>query len=226
MTGAAPSLDVDARAVLLDLDGVMVVSEASIERAWRAWAEDAGLSWPDVAAHVPGRHAVDTIRAVAPQLSEAEVDAAARAVNDAQVVDTSGLETVAGMRALVDALDGGAWGVVTGCPRRLAAARLAATGYPRPPVLVAAEDVARGKPHPDGYALAAARLGVDAAGCVAIEDAPAGVAAARAAGARVVALTTTHDAADLGDAHAVVPDATWLAVERTARGVAVRVSRA
>lgn len=76
--------------------------------------------------------------------------------------------------------------------------------------LVAAEDVARGKPDPAGYALALARLGEAtgrtprAAASLAIEDSPAGIAAARAAGLAVLAVTTSYAAAALGGAAAVV----------------------
>jgi len=79
---------------------------------------------------------------------------------------------------------------VTSCGRALAELRLSSVGLPIPKVVVTSEDVAHGKPAPDGYRLGAKRLGQDAAACIVFEDAPAGIAAARNAGARVIALTT------------------------------------
>lgn len=58
--------------------------------------------------------------------------------------------------------------------------------------VVSGADVARGKPYPDVFLLAAARLGVSPGHCVVIEDAVAGIKAARAAGMRCVAVTTTN----------------------------------
>lgn len=208
-------------AVLLDLDGVMVHSAASIERAWRAWSSARGLPWREVEPHVHGRLAVDTIRALLPDLAGGEVEREARAVNDRQVRDTSDVEPVAGMRGLVGALPDQSWAVVTACPRDLALSRIVAGGYPRPAALVTFEDVDRGKPDPQGYLLAAEKLGVEPSRCLVVEDSPAGVAAAKATGMAVVGLSTTHDTTELRDADAVVPDASWLRVRRASRGMSL-----
>ncbi|WP_292015776.1 HAD-IA family hydrolase, partial [Mesorhizobium sp.] len=61
-----------------------------------------------------------------------------------------------------------------------------------PAVIVAAEDVTRGKPAPDCFQLAARRLGVDARDCLVFEDAPAGIAAAEASGASLMVISATH----------------------------------
>ena len=97
-------------------------------------------------------------------------------------------------------------GVVTSCSPALAAARLQAAGLPTPAVLITSDRTERGKPHPDPYLAGAAALGADPADCLVIEDAPAGVRAARAAGMTVWAVTTTHTAAELTDAHEVLAD--------------------
>jgi len=72
-----------------------------------------------------------------------------------------------------------------------------------PNVLVTADQVARGKPAPDAYLLAAERLGADPAVCLVLEDAPSGIAAGRAAGMTVWAVTTTHAPAELGGAQRI-----------------------
>ena len=93
--------------------------------------------------------------------------------------------------------------IVTSGVRALALARIDAAGLPRPAVLVTFDDVAQGKPHPEPFLLAAQRLGVDAADCLAVEDAPPGLTAARAAGCTTLAIVGTHRADQLG-ADAVV----------------------
>ncbi|HZN20298.1 MAG TPA: HAD-IA family hydrolase [Micromonosporaceae bacterium] len=181
-------VELTAEALLFDLDGVLVDSAGSITRAWRRWAERRGVAWTALAPHVTGRHAVDTIRAVRPDLPDHQVRRDADEVNAEQVEDITGVVAIPGMVDVVSAATRAPWAVVTGCPRALALARLRACGYPLPPVLVTAEDVARGKPAPDGYLRAAAALGVAGERCVAIEDSASGVAAAQAAGAAVVML--------------------------------------
>ena len=98
-----------------------------------------------------------------------------------------------------------------------------ADGLPTPPVLIAAEDVRFGKPDPEGYLKAAAALGQDIAGCLVIEDAPAGVAAARTAGAQILAVATTHAPSRLTTADAVIPDLTACRVSVRPQGLAVTI---
>ena len=78
------------------------------------------------------------------------------------------------------------WAVVTSAPRELAVHRMTVAGLPLPEVLVPADEVAHGKPAPDGYLQAAERLGIDPRDCVACEDAEPGVRSALDSGARVV----------------------------------------
>jgi sugar-phosphatase len=177
------------RAVHFDLDGVLADSAESVRRAWRRWAARRDVAWPDLAGQIPGRLAVDTIRAVRPDLDATSVQADADLVNAWQVADQADSRAVPGLPELVASLGGVAWSVVTGAPRALAAARLARCGYPVPSVLVAAQDVVRGKPSPEGYLLAARRLGIPITDSLVVEDSPAGIEAGLAAGAAVLAIT-------------------------------------
>lgn len=139
-------------------------------------------------------------------------DAEVAWLDDTELADLDGLRAVPGAHQLLKALPQDRWAIVTSCGRALAHQRLAAVGLPVPRVLVVSEDVKQGKPAPDGYRLGAERLGYDAAACIVFEDAPAGVAAGRRAGARVVGLTTAFSALDLPDAEATIPDFTSIHV--------------
>lgn len=121
------------------------------------------------------------------QFAGPDVDIAeeARQFHATELVDTEGVVAIAGIEALLAGLDPDAWAIVTSAPRELAKVRLRAAGLPVPKILVAAEDVGRGKPDPEGFLKAAQLLGVPIADCLVFEDSPAGVAAGKAAGAHV-----------------------------------------
>ncbi|HZU02432.1 MAG TPA: HAD family hydrolase [Ktedonobacteraceae bacterium] len=181
--------DICCQAVIFDLDGVLVDSTASVEHAWRVWAEQHGLSVNAVLAVTHGRRSIETMLLVAPHLA---TDQEAEALNLFQARDTSRDVPVAGAQALLSALPAQSWAIVTSGPPVLAHARLLAVGLPVPPVLVTSEDVTRGKPDPQGYLQAASRLGVPPELCLVFEDAPVGIAAGQAAGMRVIAVATTY----------------------------------
>jgi mannitol-1-/sugar-/sorbitol-6-phosphatase len=207
----------ECSAVIFDLDGVLVDSARVVEQQWRRWASSRGLRAEPFLRVCHGRRAVETIRLAAPHLdAEAEV----AAFGPAEEVDTVAIAAVAGAARLLGTLPPEAWGVATSGPRTAAALRLTRAGLPAPRVLVCAEDVSRGKPNPDAYLLAAARLGAAPADCLVVEDAPAGIQAARAAGMAVVGLTTTHRPDELeADAIAATLSAVYLGrVDRPARG--------
>jgi mannitol-1-/sugar-/sorbitol-6-phosphatase len=174
------------RAFLSDLDGVLVDSTAAIERTWIRWGRRFGADGRAIVAANHGRPARDVL---AQFVGGAELEAAAAAFEDDEVNDTEGIVALPGA---TDVLSLPVVAVVTSCTLRLARARLAAAGLREPPVLVSADMVARGKPAPDPYLLGAERLGVDPADCIVLEDAPAGIAAGRAAGMTVWAVATTH----------------------------------
>jgi sugar-phosphatase len=184
-------------AVISDLDGVLVDSAAAVARAWRAWGERHGF---DGAAIQAANHGRPASAVVAEHVAPEEVEAEAALVLAAEVADTGGVVAFAGATGVL-ALPVVA--IATSCALPLAHARLAAAGLRAPAVLVTADQVARGKPAPDPYLLAAERLGVDPAGCLVLEDAPSGVAAGRAAGMTVWAVTTTHAPVELAHAHRI-----------------------
>ena len=174
-----------ARGLLFDNDGVLVDSEPSVVRSWTRWAVEADLDPAEVLAAVPGRRAADT---VALFVDADEVAQAVARITRHELEDVAGTTAVPGVLELVPQLDAVPWAVVTSGVRELAAARLAAAGVPLPAVLVTAEDVSAGKPHPEPYLTGAARLGIAPADLVVLEDSPSGVAAGLAAGCTVLGI--------------------------------------
>jgi len=193
----------DVSAVLFDLDGVLVDSRAIVARVWRNWAADHGHSVDAILAIAHGRRSADTLRLIAPDL---DPDVEAAKLDAAELLDFSALSVVPGAPSLVSEVPSERWGIVTSAGDALARLRLLEVGFRAPRVLITAERVARGKPAPDGYLLAARELAAAPARCLVFEDSPAGVQAARAAGMRVVAVTTTHPHAALVDADVITPD--------------------
>jgi mannitol-1-/sugar-/sorbitol-6-phosphatase len=162
-------------AVISDLDGVLVDSAAATTRGWAAWGARHGLDGAAIQAVNHGRPARDVVAELLP--AEA-VEAEAALLLEAELSDTDGVLAVAGA---TDVLELPVVGIATSCTLPLALARLRRAGLHVPGVLVTADQVARGKPAPDPYLLAAERLGVDPADCLVLEDAPSGIAAGRAA---------------------------------------------
>jgi sugar-phosphatase len=197
----------DVDAVLFDMDGTLVDSNAAVTASWTGFATEHGLDPAEVLAAVHGVRASDSI---ATYLPAHEVAAATRRLLDRELELLDGVVEIPGAAALLRALPeaGIPAAIVTSAPRDLAVARLGAGGIPIPAVLVTAEDIEHGKPAPDGYREAARRLSVDPARCLVFEDAEAGILSGVAAGARVVvvgahaspttaALTRLHDYLDV-----------------------------
>ncbi|MFD0483360.1 HAD-IA family hydrolase [Kineococcus sp. GCM10028916] len=190
-----------ARAVLFDADGVLVDSHAGYRSVWDRWSALHGLDPVLVHAATHARRPVDTIAAVAPHLDPGAEHTRLREF----VEELPGAFPVFPDAApLLAALPAESWAIVTSGDAGTVRARLRAGALPVPTVLVDGSAVAVGKPHPEGYLLAAQLLGVASGDCLVVEDAPAGIEAGRAAGMRVLALTTSHPAADLAAAHVVV----------------------
>ena len=182
-------------AVVFDCDGVLVDSFAAVDRCWRQLADELGLPAEELLSTIHGVRAVDTLR---PRVATASLGAAIARLEHLELAAAATTYPVAGARELVEALSGRPWGVATSGSRRLASARLAACGFPTPAVLIGADDVTRGKPSPEPYLTAAARLGVSAADVVVLEDSASGAESARRAGAKVIAVATTFPPGTFG----------------------------
>lgn len=190
----------ELRAVLFDMDGTLVTSDASVERAWTTWASEYGVDPAEVLSQAHGAPAESTVDRMLPELSaKARTTAAARQL-ELQYDDLSDVVAAPGALEVLAALNGLPWAVVTSADHRLAKARLGAAGID-PPLLVTIEDISRGKPDPEGYLRAAELLAVDPQYCLVVEDAEVGLAAGRAAGARTAALKGLNGDLRLKDLH-------------------------
>jgi mannitol-1-/sugar-/sorbitol-6-phosphatase len=193
-------------------------SGAAVERSWRTWAQEYHLDTDAVIRACHGRRTEDIVaQFVSP---ERRATAIARELA-LELADLDGVVALPGSHEVLNALPHGRWAAVTSGERSLMTARLDASGLPVPQILISAEDVSIGKPNPEGYLKAAAVLGFRARDCLVVEDSPAGIGAGRAAGARILAVTTTHGPAELVGADTVVTDLSCLRVEASDRGVAV-----
>jgi mannitol-1-/sugar-/sorbitol-6-phosphatase len=188
-------------AILFDLDGVLCDSTRAVDREWREWARRKGVDGDAVMAIAHGVRTLEVIRRVAPHL-DAEAEAAA--IENHEAHDQEGVSVMPGAAELVRSIPEGQWGVVTSGSRLLATNRLRHCGLPVPKVLVTADDVTHGKPHPEPYLKGAQAMGLSPAECLVIEDAPAGIQAARAGGMKVVGITSTYAADALTQADAVI----------------------
>jgi sugar-phosphatase len=184
------------------MDGTLVDSTAAVERSWTTWAVEHGVSGEQLlAANGHGRPAPEI---VADLVGAEAYPAAAARITELEVTDVADIVQLPGVAEVLSGLPSARWAVVTSCSAPLADARRHAAGLPDPSVLVTFDDVAQGKPAPDCFLLGAARLGVDPADCLVVEDAPAGLAAARGAGCATLAVRTTHPQGPL-DGDLVVP---------------------
>ena len=196
-------MELRVAALISDMDGVLVDTGGVYDRHWELWADAHGISKELIERVHFGRPAAETIRIAAPDLDPV---LEARRFNESLAADpaSAGVMAIPGAVRLSAALPTERWAIATSAPRVIAEPWLANAGLSLPGVLVTVEDVEHGKPAPDPYLRAAALLGVDPGRCLVLEDAPAGVTAARVAGATVLGVLSTHDAAALAEAHHLV----------------------
>ncbi|MEU9758999.1 HAD-IA family hydrolase [Streptomyces sp. NPDC047985] len=210
-----PATTLTARALLLDMDGTLVNSDAVVERCWRRWASREGLDAEAVLKVVHGRQGYATMAVLLPDRPMEQNHADNRAMLAEETADTDGVVPVTGARAFMDAIATLPHALVTSADEALARTRMTASGLRMPSVRVTAERVGASKPNPEGFLKGAAELGFAPADCIVFEDSEAGIAAGRAAGMRIVGVGT-RAAALSPDAH--VEDLTRLRVETAADG--------
>ncbi len=176
---------IEADAVLFDNDGVLVDSHGPTHAGWKHLCDEEGLDFDEVARHLAGVRAVDTLARFLPA---ERVDEAFARLEDLEIEYSSDVDPIPGALDLLAALPDGCWTIVTSATPRLAEVRWRHAGITPPVPHVTADDVDRGKPHPDPFLAGARLLGVDPTRCVVFEDSPSGGAAGAAAGATVIAV--------------------------------------
>jgi sugar-phosphatase len=204
-------------AVIFDMDGTLIDSIPVVIRSWVRWAREHGLE-PE---RLQGFHGVPAAAVVADLLPPHRHESALSRINELELADTDGITLLPGAAEALAALAPDHCAIATSCSTPLAEVRIEATGLRVPRVVVTADDVERGKPHPDPFLLAAERLGVDAAECLVVEDAPGGLTAARAAGCATLAVATTTPRHELV-ADAIVENLADVAFSGGPSGVSLR----
>ncbi len=174
-------------AVLFDMDGTLVDSTPAVERSWATWGTEYGLTRSALEAG----HGQPASQLVTSLLPPADVAQGLARIAELELADVHDITILPGAVALLNALPQDRVAIVTSATRALAAARIAAAGLSAPAAVVTFDDVTKGKPDPEPFLLGAARLGIDPSRCLVVEDAPAGIAAGRAAGCATLAVTTT-----------------------------------
>ena len=205
-----PGTIITTRALLFDMDGTLTNSTAVVERVWGHWAASHGVDFQRFRHRIHGCRAVDIMAMMAPPGTDLAREV--QKVDAQELTETEGIVAIAGASELIASLPRAAWALVTSASAELARTRMGAAGLPMPPTLVCANDVREGKPNPAGYLLALKRLGLAADQALIFEDAPAGLAAGRAAGCRTIALATTSPASAL-EPHEWLPDLTALRLD-------------
>ncbi len=215
--------EIRCSALLFDLDGVLIDSTPAVARVWTRWAVEHGFDPETVVHKAHGRPSRITIRELLPH---ADVDLENREVERREIEDLDGVVLLPGAGQLVDSLPPDRWTIATSCTRPLAEVRLRAAGLPIPMNMITSSDVKIGKPDPEPFLKAAAKLGFAASDCIVVEDAAAGVRAGKAAGARVIAFLTTMTRRDLEDARAdwIVRNCADIAVSSDSSGLQLSLS--
>ena len=214
----APLADRTFAAVIFDMDGTLIDSTPAVERSWRLWAEEFDFDPAAV-----GHHGIPAETTARRLIHPDRVDEAIARINELELTDLEGVTLLPGAEAALSALTDAHRAIATSCTRDLVEARIAAASAPRLRHTVTVDDVERGKPHPDPFLRAAELLGADPAACLVFEDAPGGVASAKAAGCTVIAVTTSGSSVDdLAHADLVIAGLDVVELIETPDGVRVR----
>ncbi|GBE80026.1 predicted protein [Sparassis crispa] len=233
-----PSTTLEFDAILFDMDGTLVDSTAGVVGAWSLFAESyPGINVHEILSSSHGVRTVDNLRIHCGVEDPEELQREAVRFEEAIVSTSSlngrrGIVALPGAHEIIDDLLSVAkfpkprWAICTSATRSYASAALNLAGFPLPDVLVAAEDVTKGKPEPDPYLLGAKRCGVPPERCLVIEDAPSGVRSGNAAGCKTLALLTTHSRKQVEDSQPdfIIKDLSSVNMRRTENGIEVEIN--
>lgn len=182
---------VGIEAFLFDMDGTLVTSIDAVEKVWTAWANRVGISPQKVLSIIHGRPARSTIAELAPNLDLAIEEAW---VLDKELSESEGVKAILGSYEFIAKLEDFPWAIVTSADTELALHRLRLAGIPIPKTLISINHVKEGKPNPECFVLAAKELGIAPQNCLVVEDTNTGLKAGKAAGMKLLGITTTYPA--------------------------------
>jgi len=209
----------NCQAILFDLDGTLIESTVYIERLWQDWGLRHGVTPQYMSEVMHGRRAVEIVSGITPHLPIAEE---VYAMETEEIVKMEGMKSYPGAKELLSALPKNRWAIVTSGSQRVASARLNYPKLPTPDVFITADDVTTGKPAPEGYLIAANRLHVKPSDCVVVEDTPAVIQAAIAAGMKVIAIASTRSKDRLTYADVIVQQLADIKLSVTGDGIIIR----
>jgi mannitol-1-/sugar-/sorbitol-6-phosphatase len=204
-------------AVIFDLDGTLIDSTPAVNRSWNTWAGEYGLAPTDLTRH----HGVPSASVVRATMSEDLHEAATQRIIELELADVHDIVVLPGATEALASLVRAKNAIATSCTVPLAKARIAAAGLEPPTVIVTADDVVNGKPHPEPFLYTARLLDADPGRCLVVEDAPKGLEAAQAAGCFTLAVVTTTPREAL-NADAIVTDLSEIRFDVDDDGIRVR----
>jgi len=218
VAGTSKLIQVTCRALLFDMDGVLIDSTPAVARVWRKWALERGFEPESTIRMAHGRPSIATLRDLLPS---ADHESENREVERREIEDTDGVVALPGSRELLSVLPENRWAIVTSATRPLAEARLRVAGLPIPKFFLTSNDIVKGKPDPEPYLKGAELLGFSAVDCVVVEDVPAGIRSGKSAGARVIAFTSTVAPNELSAAGAdwILPNCSSIRLNGTRNGL-------
>ncbi|KAH6915074.1 phosphatase [Coprinopsis sp. MPI-PUGE-AT-0042] len=219
------------------MDSTLLSSEAGVRGAWREFKKTyPDIDIDDILSRAHGVRTVDNLRTYCGVTDPVELEEEALRFENAIVATASdeggqGIIMLPGVEAVMQEIGPRRfgpkplWAICTSATRAYAQAALAAAKIPVPDIFVAAEDVTKGKPHPDPYLVGAERCGVDPAKCVVFEDAPAGILSGNAAGCKTIGLLTSHSKAQVEGANPtfIVKDLSFVTIRALENGVEVTI---
>ncbi|KAI9279293.1 HAD-like domain-containing protein [Sporodiniella umbellata] len=190
-----------SKAFVFDLDGTLIDTTPHVIKFWTNLAIENNLDPEKILETSHGRRTIETLERWIPSLATKEK---VMELESRLSLEKDGVTVLPGVREILSSILADDWTIFTACTSTMASARLEQFSIVPAHDIATGDKVNNGKPHPEGYLLAAKMINRNPKDCIVFEDAPAGVRAAIAAGMQCIACTTTHTAEQLREAGATV----------------------